>query len=46
MGLHFEAESVAEEIRLRLANSTTFNSLLAFDELDYDKNGRITSNEF
>lgn len=46
MALHFEAENVAEDIRLRLSQSGTFNSLIAFDELDSDKNGYITMNEF
>jgi hypothetical protein len=46
LGLHFEAESVAEDIRLRLAGSHTFDTLLAFDDLDRDRNGVITMNEF
>jgi len=46
MGYHFEAEAQAEIMRIRLASSYSFSDLLAFEELDYDRNGTLTIDEF
>jgi Ca2+-binding EF-hand superfamily protein len=44
--LHLRAESMAENLRQRLSRSQDFNMHKAFSDLDLDRNGYITLNEF
>jgi Ca2+-binding EF-hand superfamily protein len=44
--LHLRAESMAESLRQRLSSTHQFSLHRAFNDLDIDRNGYITLNEF
>jgi hypothetical protein len=46
LSLHVEAEGLAESLRQRLSRSPSFNTYDAFKNVDCDKNGFITQDEF
>jgi Ca2+-binding EF-hand superfamily protein len=46
MKLHLEAEATAESLRQRLARNPDFDLHKAFSDMDFDRNGYITYEEF